>query len=79
MSVEGFDVSDDVVLLVLVLGMCFSFLIMGIEGAVGGDVSTAVEVSPGLAAIGLTFLFRAGSAKRASGDESTDDYSVPEP
>lgn len=79
MNVEPFDVSDDVVLLVLAFGALFSFLIMGIEMAVGGAVHQAIEMGPVLTSVALVFLFRAGSANQSSaelsGDVSTNDYS----
>lgn len=59
-------------MVVLTLGVCFSVLIMGIEGAVGGHVPLAIELTPGLAAVGITFWFASDYWEASSDSEQPE-------
>lgn len=55
-SSDDSDALEAAYLIAMVLGVCFSALIMGMEAAVGGAVSTPVELAPGLLTVLVVFM-----------------------
>lgn len=71
------DVIGAAAAVIMALGVCFTFLIMGLEGAIGGHVSIFVEVAPAAFSIWAAFILDHFSEETSESSEPAHKQAEP--